>query len=221
MPRGRAANFEVQRATILQQAAELFASRGYTGTSMSGLAAAAGMSKALLYHYYTEKYQLLVEIAEGHIDRLLALVAEVAEVEPGVAARLPRLIEGIVEEYAEASYHHQVLVQDIKYLAARDRKRVRAKERAVVDAFAQAIAARHPRLAQDQLTKPLTMLLFGMINWLFTWFKHDGRISYPEMADLVTRFALGGLQQAAVHYPSNCVTQRRDSCGSITSSNSK
>jgi len=164
---------------------------------MTELATAAGMSKALLYHYYTEKYQLLVEIAEGHIDRLLALVAKVSEVEPVVAARLPRLIQGIVEEYAEASYHHQVLVQDIKYLDPRDRKRVRAKERAVVEEFAQAIAARHPSLASDRLEKPLTMLLFGMINWLFTWFKHDGRISYAEMADLVTRFALGGLQKAA------------------------
>jgi AcrR family transcriptional regulator len=192
MPRGRAANFEQQREAILHTAAELFAKRGYTGTSMSELAAAVGISKALLYHYYREKYQLLLAIAEGHIDRLLALVASVQAQK--AKARLPRLIQGIVEEYADARYHHQVLVQDIKYLTPKDRNRVRAKERQVVDTFAAAIAAAHPHLATRQLTKPLTMLLFGMINWLFTWFKHGGRISYAEMAGLVTAFAVGGFK---------------------------
>ncbi|MSR13314.1 MAG: TetR/AcrR family transcriptional regulator [Gammaproteobacteria bacterium] len=199
MPRGRAASFDQQRETILQRAAELFAARGYSGTSMHELATAAGMSKALLYHYYTEKYQLLVAIGEGHIDRLLALVAKVAA-EKRTREQLPRLIRGIVEEYADARYQHQVLVQDIKYLSPKDRKRIRAKERQVVDAFAAAIATTHPQLATRQLTKPLTMLLFGMINWLFTWFQHDGRISYREMAELVTAFVLGGLRQTAKTY---------------------
>ena len=78
MPRGRAAKFELHRDNIRHHAAELFATRGYTGASMQELARSLGVSKALLYHYYTEKYQLLVEIAEGHIDRLQQLVASIA-----------------------------------------------------------------------------------------------------------------------------------------------
>jgi AcrR family transcriptional regulator len=189
MPRGRAANFELQRQTILQQAAELFAARGYTGTSMLELAAALKISKALLYHYYTEKYQLLREIAESHLDRLCAVTAQTGTLEA--------LIQRVVGEYAEARFHHQVLVQDIKYLKADDRARILAKERQVVVVFARAIAAEQPVLAADALEKPLTMLLFGMINWLFTWFRADGSLSYTDIAELVTRFALGGLREAA------------------------
>ena len=34
---------------------------------MNQVAEACGLSKATLYHYYRDKYQLLVEIAEGHV----------------------------------------------------------------------------------------------------------------------------------------------------------
>ena len=197
MPRGRAAKFEVTRDNIRHHAAELFATRGYTGTSMQALAHRLGISKALLYHYYTEKYQLLVEIAEGHIDRLEQLVASVTARHTESARRLVPLTHGLVEEYSEARAHHQVLVQDIKYLTPVDRRRLRAKERRVVAAFAAAIAASYPGLAQAALAKPLTMLLFGMINWLFTWFQPEGRLSYRDMAELVAQFATGGLAASA------------------------
>ncbi|MGD9603307.1 MAG: TetR/AcrR family transcriptional regulator [Gammaproteobacteria bacterium] len=189
MPRGRAANFELQRQTILHRAAELFASRGYTGASMHELAGALGISKALLYHYCTEKYALLLEIAEGHIDRLCAVTAG--------ETSLDALIRRVVDEYAEARFHHQVLVQDIKYLNDEDRARVLAKERLVVQRFADALAATEPGVHRASLEKPLTMLLFGMLNWLFTWFRADGRMGYAEMAELVTRFVGGGLRAVA------------------------
>ena len=44
---------------------------------MNEVAEACGVSKPTLYHYFRDKYALLVEIAEGHVARLQALVAEV------------------------------------------------------------------------------------------------------------------------------------------------
>jgi len=197
MARGRAANYAEQQQSLLHHAARLFAERGFQGTSMLELASAAGVSKALLYHYYEDKYQLLVAIAEGHIDRLSALVSEVTTAAQPPAARLATLIERIVKEYASAQHHHQVLVQDLKYLDAKDQRRIRGKERKVVAAFAGAIAEAHPALAVKQLEKPLTMLLFGMINWLFTWFHDDGALDYAQMATLVSDFVRGGLTHLA------------------------
>jgi AcrR family transcriptional regulator len=46
---------------------------------MNRVAEACGVSKAALYHYVADKYQLLVEIAEGHIDRLRALLDDETE----------------------------------------------------------------------------------------------------------------------------------------------
>ena len=37
------------------------------------------------------------------------------------------------------------------------------------------------------------MLLFGMINWMFTWMRPDGRLDYDSMAPMVADLFLGGL----------------------------
>lgn len=193
MPRGRAPGYQDQRELILSRAATLFANRGYPATSMNEVALACGLSKATLYHYYRDKYALLVSIAEGHVQRLHALVAEVAAERLTHEQRLRELIRRIVEEYADAQYAHRVLTEDVKFLDAADRARVLGKEREVVAGFARAVAALRPDLKKAALAKPLTMLLFGMINWMFTWMKPDGRLDHATIAPIVADLFLGGL----------------------------
>ena len=76
MARGRAANYAEQQQGLLHHAAQLFAERGFQGTSMLELASAAGVSKALLYHYYENKEQLLYDILLAHFERIEAAVEE-------------------------------------------------------------------------------------------------------------------------------------------------
>ncbi len=217
MARSRSAEFPIQREAILRCAARLFARDGYPATSMSGLAEACGISKPLLYHYVADKYQLLLEIADAHVSRLAALV-EAVEAEAKAAGwgpeqHLRRLITCFVEEYAQARDDHGVLTQDVKFLSEIDRGRVLDKERRVVQAFAACIvAARADKYrdadAEATLAKPLTMLLFGMMNWMFTWLRPDGPLGHREMAPVVADLFLGGLPAVDVPRP-EVVEQRR------------
>ena len=193
MARARSAQFDGNRESILRAAAASFANKGYPGTSMSDLAKACGISKPLLYHYVDDKYQLLLEITEGHVSRLEALVAEVTALKLEPQAALRQLIARFVQEYALARHDHGVLTQDVKFLEAADRERVLGIERKVVQAFARAIALARPSLKASALDKPLTMLLFGMINWMFTWLRPDGRLSHEQMAPIVADLFVGGL----------------------------
>ena len=68
----------------------------------------------------------------------------------------------------------------------------------MVAAFANALAAIRPELRSAKLDKPLTMFLFGMINWMFTWVDAKGPLSYEDMAELVTDLFFGGFSQ--VHH---------------------
>ena len=193
MPRGRAKNYDDQRELILERAATLFAHRGYSATSMNEVAQACGLSKATLYHYYKDKYAILVSIAEGHVQRLHALVAEVGAERLAPEAQLRELIKRIVLEYADAQHAHRVLTDDVRFLNGDDRERILGKEREVVTGFARAVAALRPDLKKARLAKPLTMLLFGMINWMFTWLKPEGALDHAAMAPIVTDLFLGGL----------------------------
>jgi AcrR family transcriptional regulator len=196
MARPRSAGYDDQRDQILAQAAALFAQQGYTATSMNQVAAACNLSKAALYHYVRDKHALLALVAEGHVVRLQTVVDEVLADRLPPEARLRALIERFVREYANAQNEHRVLTEDVKFLEDTERERVLGIERRVVNAFADTVAAVRPALKPAELHKPLTMLLFGMINWMFTWLKpaEDGqRLTHEQMAPMVAELFFGGL----------------------------
>lgn len=196
MARSRAPTFEGQRAAILAGAAGLFARQGYHATSMNDVANECGLSKATLYHYYRDKYALLLNIADTHVARLVERVKAVEG-----DASLPKedvlrvLITQFLEEYAGAQNAHRVLTEDVKFLDEADRERVLGKQRLVVEAFARAVSRVRPDLHAARLDKVVTMLLFGMLNWMFMWLRPDGKLSHASLAPIVCDLFLHGLHQ--------------------------
>ena len=199
MARGRASTFELQRATILQAAADLFAEKGFHNASMAELAKACGVSKPLLYHYYRDKDHILFDIADSYMDQLLAIVAgvEARDLEP--PAHLEALIARFMEEYEHSQSQHVVLVQDVKFLQDEQRDTVLCKERKVVAAFAEVIETIEPGLKKKRLDKAVAMILFGMINWTFTLLRAGGPLSYADMAPVVTQIMLNGVTGLAAN----------------------
>jgi AcrR family transcriptional regulator len=204
MGRGRHAGYDDQREAILAGAARLFATQGYSATSMNQVAEACGLSKATLYHYYRDKYALLFSIADTHVERLQRIVGDAAQDTPAPQDALRALIGRLVEAYADAQDAHWVLTSEVRFLEPADRQRILQRERAVVVAFAAVIAALRPDLREAAVAKPLTMLLFGMVNWMFTWMKPGGALDHDAMAPLVADLFLGGL--AAVRDPRPAAT---------------
>jgi TetR/AcrR family transcriptional regulator len=193
MARGRSATYDQQRDEILARAAVLFADRGYPGTSMNEVAASCGVTKPALYHYFRDKDALLAAIAQQHVDHLEDVVAEVRALRLPPEAHLRELILRFVQDYADSQHEHRVLTQDVKFLPEEDRSAVLDGERRVVAAFADAISAVRPEMAQAGLHKPLTMLLFGMMNWMFTWLKPGGALTHEAMSIVVADLFFGGL----------------------------
>ncbi len=195
MPRTRAATYDDQSGLILARAAELFAQKGFSAATMNDVAAASAVSKATLYHYYRDKRSLLAQIALAHVQRLEALVREVKSHRRAPTEELQALIEHFMAAYADAQHEHRVLTEDVKFLGDDERHEVEAAQRRVVAAFANTIA----RVRTDLKARatPLAMLLFGMINWTFTWLKPGGPMTHAELAPMVVQLFLGGLP--AVH----------------------
>ena len=194
MARPRAATYDEQRTHILASAAALFAQRGYTAATLNEVAASSGVSKATLYHYFSDKHALLEEIARSHVARLEALVQETAraDVSASPEARLRDLIARFMGAYADAQHEHRVLTEDVKFLQPASRETVIDGQRRVVAAFAAAVARCRPDLPAA-LHAPLAMLLFGMINWTFTWLRPEGPLTHAALAPIVSDLLFGGL----------------------------
>jgi TetR/AcrR family transcriptional regulator len=198
MARPRSLGYDDQRVLILHAAAELFATRGYTAATMQELAAACRVSKATLYHYVRDKPDLLAQIAQAHVARLAGVLDEVVALRLPPEAHLRALIDRFVTTYARAEHEHRVLTEDVKFLAPAQREPVLQAQRALVAAFADAVAALRPGLRRAALDKPMAMLLFGMINWTFTWMRPGGRLDYESLAPVVADLFFGGLNAVRV-----------------------
>lgn len=85
------------------------------------------------------------------------------------------------------------LLNDVKYLVDAQREVVLNRQRDVVAAFARQLARAYPERVTRENQTALTMMVFGMINWTFTWLKPGGRLGYREFADQVVDMIDHGL----------------------------
>ena len=67
---------EATRAFLLKTAAAVFAERGYTGTGLSDLIAASGLTKGAFYFYFPSKSALALAVLRDQQERWLHAVSE-------------------------------------------------------------------------------------------------------------------------------------------------
>ena len=194
MARPRAADDDLKRRAILNRCARLFAERGYARTSMSDLASTCGLSKARLYHYYENKEQLLYDLLKAHFIELEEAVK--AADAPGVppVERLRGLVAALLEAYEGADALHKVQMEAFSALPMPRRQELKAYERRLVDLFASALRDINPALAKgNRLLRPVTMSLFGIVNWSYRWFRPGGPLARTAYANLVTQIMVDGI----------------------------
>ena len=194
MSRAKTASFEIQKALIQSAAATLFAKEGFHNTSMSELASFCHISKPLLYHYYKDKEEILFNIATDYMGELVSLTKSPKLDSLKGEARLRVLIGDFMKQYEHAQAQHIVLTQDVKFLSPARHEEILFKQREVVSQFNSVICQMCPELSNLKLDKPITMVLFGMINWTFTWLRSDGQLSYEQMGKLATDLFISGVK---------------------------
>ena len=197
MARTKAPDHETQREQILELAAAKFAQTSYPSTSMADLAAASGTSKARLYHYYVSKEAILFDLLDRYTKRLMLIIAEVdgASQRRGLSEReaFADLVRAFLAEYETSHSRHVALLNDVKYLEQAQREIVLDRQRDIVAAFARQLARAYPKRATKDDQTALTMMVFGMINWTFTWLKPGGKLGYREFAEQVVDMIENGL----------------------------
>jgi TetR/AcrR family transcriptional regulator len=193
MARPRAADYDAKRAAIREAAAALFAEHGFDGSSMSDLAARCGTTKSGLYHYYEGKEDVLYDVLAVHIGKVLEVVRAAASEPGGARERLELIVGRLLAAYASADVQHKVQLNELERLPEAQRQTIMGMEREIVRLVSDTLAEINPSLARTKgLLKPVTMSLFGFLNWHYTWFRDDGPLTRADYAKLATRLFLDG-----------------------------
>ncbi len=194
MARKQAADYEQRREAIIDHAADLFAIKGFLGSSVADLADACNTSKSLIYHYYPSKEDILHAVMSSHVEQLAAAASEVAASALDPASRLSQLSRRFMRLYVGAAARQKVLLNDMVHLPPDRRTEIVTGQRALVGLVETILADLHPPLADDAARrKAAAMLFFGMINWTHTWMRPDGPLDADAVADMATSMVLKGI----------------------------
>lgn len=195
MARGVARDHDEKRAAIRKGAAAYFAAHGYDRASMAGAAKACGVSKALIYHYHDSKEALLFDILTGHLSALCAAVETAAQqtaLQPP-EVRLRALIRTLLLAYRDADAEHKLQLEGLESLPPERQAPLRALQRRLVAQMAEVLTVVAPALAGTDRLFPVTMTVFGMVNWFYMWHRPGKGIGRDAYADLVADMVLGGI----------------------------
>lgn len=193
-PRKHAPHLNARRAEICITAAHVFLERGFDATSVSDIAAALGVTKAGLYHYFSSKERLLFEIISLGMD---SIDAQVIDLVKGIRDPEARLREILVRHAELATCNQGVvtrMVDEMRALAPAQRKHIEKRKRRYFELVRRTLVELRSagRLCDVDPTVAAFSVL-GMIIWLPQWFRPDRRLTGEEVATEVTKLALGGL----------------------------
>jgi len=101
-----------RRAALLESAGRLFVDKGFDATTMEEIAAAAGFAKGTLYHYFSNKADLLMNLREEFDKTIARRILERVErcADNDRHGRLRAWITGAVEAYFAMSDLHDVVI---------------------------------------------------------------------------------------------------------------
>jgi len=192
MARTIAKDHDEKRVGIRISAAKIFAAQGVDRASMSAIAKECGISKALIYHYYSGKAELLFDILDCHLEGLNSVVDAVEPTEDG-RAYLRNIVVEILLAYEGADDLHRILINSKDVLSKSQMAEISGIQRRLVGKVSDAILAVAPGLAQDAgKLHSATMSLFGMTNWYFMWNRKEDTAHRRDYARMIADLFMDG-----------------------------
>lgn len=198
MARTQAVDYDERREAIVAAAAGLFAREGFAGASVSDLAKRCKTSKALIYHYFKSKEDILYEVMISHVRALdiAARQATVGQARP--ERKLRELAHSFLALYVGAADRHKVLLNDLGQLPKQRRAEIVAVQRGLIETVRKLLVEIEPSLKRKRAESfAAAMLFFGTINWTHTWYDPKGAVSPGALAEMAVDLTLGGLARAA------------------------
>lgn len=105
---------KLTRRRIMDRALEEFSERGYRGSSVNTISAAQGVSKGIIYHYFTSKDELYLACVEECFQRLTDYLREVPRLEMGsVQEKLERYFSARVAFFAENPIYQPIFCEAV------------------------------------------------------------------------------------------------------------
>jgi AcrR family transcriptional regulator len=183
-----------RRLLIVEAAGRLFGERGYDGTRLDDVAAAAGVTKPVLYRHFDDKTALYLALLERHredLDRFAGAIPAAGTLEQ----RLRAVVEVWLAYVETHAYAWRMLFRDSGGgpEVQAFRLAVHARARAVLVELIRTLSV-EPLPARE--LEPLAELLSMGMASLVLWWIDGAAVSRGALVDAITRVWHGLLTSA-------------------------
>ena len=162
---------------------------------MDEIAAAAKISKGGMYYYFKSKTEVLYFVLSNYMDLVIGdLEQDLSHIKES-EAKLKFIISRHIELYSNKLFEAKVLLHDAHCLPAKYFKVITEKERK----YFQIVSGVLPDFFSNPIPKgeqiAITFTLFGMCNWIYSWYEPKGSVTPQKLSDLIHDIFLKGLRR--------------------------
>jgi AcrR family transcriptional regulator len=184
---------DARREQLVALGVEMFSERPFDEVSIDDIAASAGISKGLLYHYFPSKRDFYVEVVRHSADEMQA----VTETDPDLAP-LERLSEGLDKYLAYVENHARGYSTVLRAGIGSDRE--------VATIVEEVRATMVARILDDFPGEPAPGIRIAVRGWVgfaeaasLEWLERR-ELTRDELRDLLIQALTGAIGAAASHY---------------------
>ena len=191
-------NYDRRLSEILRCATEVFCDKGFAAASIRDISRASGSSLAGLYYYFKSKDHLLFLIQQEAFSSLLAALEKKLAGARDPEQALRTFIENHLEHFVGNPKQAQVLSHESDTLKGPYQEEITALKRKY---YRECLSL----VEQLQQTRPLrgqlrgmnsrlaVLSLFGMMNWIYTWYNPAVDGNWKGIADHMATIFLNGV----------------------------
>jgi AcrR family transcriptional regulator len=180
---------------IIAAAAKVFRTKGYHAATVQDIADEVGILKGSLYHHFESKEDLLYLIVKEPIARMYQTIGEIVATDLPAPEKLRRAILAHVEAFDRHYPHLFVYLREREEMKRRFRELIKLSPKQYERFWQQILreGIKSGEFRADLDVQVVSYGLLGMLNWLYQWYRPQGRLSIREVAEQFTAMALSGL----------------------------
>jgi len=184
---------------ILKVAQELFYKKGYEKATTREISQKVGISKAALYHHFTNKEEILFKICLRAADELISNMKGAISRNKNLDVPLKEKLKDIMLEYATTylknKNFNKILLHEIEFLSPEKKRVILDKETENVHQLRDFLK----ELMDQGLIKKfdptvMTFTIISAIHWLYFWFKPDKGLSLEQVIEQIAEMYLDGIE---------------------------
>lgn len=188
---------------ILKTSAKIFAEKGFHHTSVRDISRATKMSLSGLYHYFKTKEELLYLIQERCFLTLLQRWEQTPCSDLDVRVRIRAFAENHLNFFLHNMHEMKVMAHEDESLTGDFDDKILVLKRRYVKVIMDLIGELQAQEGARGIDlRVATFALFGMMNWIYTWYQPLRDLPFPQLIEQMLRiYFFGVLQGGAAAAP--------------------